>query len=152
MCTHKAPIIVRRRGDERAEAFLLGVMSSIPFDWHMRRWVEITMSFEILTPSPIPLYDPESESCARIVEISGRLAAVDDRYRDWASAVGVETGGVTDQVERGDLIAELDALVALAYDLTREQVEHVFATFHRGWNFGDRLAAVLEHYDTWKGV
>jgi len=152
VCTHKAPIIVRRRGDERAEAFLLGVMSSIPFDWHMRRWVEITMSFEILTPSPIPLYDPESESCARIVEISGRLAAVDDRYRDWASAVGVETGGVTDQVERGDLIAELDALVALAYDLTREQVEHVFATFHRGWNFGDRLAAVLEHYDTWKGV
>lgn len=148
--THKAPVVVRRQGDERAEAFLIGVLSSVPFDWYMRRWVELTLSFELLAPSPVPQYAPGTAMADRIVHIAGRLAAVDQRYADWAVAVGVTPGSVSDPVEKQDLIAELDALVALSYDLTRDQLEHVFATFHRGWNYDDRLAAVLEHYDTWK--
>ena len=39
---HQAPLLVVARVDARAEAFLLGVMSSIPFDWVARRWVELT--------------------------------------------------------------------------------------------------------------
>ncbi len=53
--------------------------------------------------------------------------------------------------EKDDLIAELDALVSLLYGLTEDQVEHVFATFHRGWNYEPRLDAVLKHYREWKG-
>ena len=54
-------------------------------------------------------------------------------------------------VEEDDLIAELDAVVCLLYGLTEDQVEHVFATFHRGWNFESRLQAVFKHYQAWKG-
>lgn len=148
--THKAPVLVRRKGDEKAEAFLIGIMSSIPFDWYMRRWVELTMSFELLNPSPIPEYRPGSALSDRAVHVAGGLAAVDSRYDDWARAVSVEVGQAKTEPVRSDLIAELDALVALLYGLSREQVEHVFATFHRGWDYADRLAAVLEHYDHWK--
>ncbi|MGW9022632.1 Eco57I restriction-modification methylase domain-containing protein, partial [Leucobacter chromiiresistens] len=87
--THKAPVLVRRRGDERSEAALLGIMASIPFDWFMRRWVELTMSYELLNASPVPSIDFTSRLGVRLVEIAGRLAAIDDRYAEWAADVGV---------------------------------------------------------------
>lgn len=147
----KAPVVVQRQGGAAETAALLGVMSSIPFDWYMRRWVEMKLSFELLNPSPVPDIDVSSPLGARLVEISGRLAAVDERFADWASEVGVPTGSVTSSTERDDLIAEVDALVSLLYGLTEDQVEHVFATFHRGWSYEMRLGSVLEHYREWKG-
>ena len=75
----------------------------------------------------------------RVVEIAGRLAAVDPRYADWAAEVGVPVGSVTDQATKDDLIAELDAVVALLYGLDKADVEHIFATFHRGWDYRTRL-------------
>lgn len=53
--------------------------------------------------------------------------------------------------EKDDLIAELDALVSLLYGLSEDQVEHLFATFHRGWKYEPRLEAVIQHYQAWKG-
>ena len=45
--------------------------------------------------------------------------------------------------------AELDAVVALLYGLDGPDVERIFATFHRGWDYRPRLAAVLAHYNRW---
>jgi hypothetical protein len=150
--THKAPLLVRREGDTRAEAALVGIMSSIPFDWYVRRWVEVTMSFELLNPMPVPRPSLDSPIGSRLVTVAGRLAAVDGRCREWAAEVGVEVGTAKDEPVKSDLIAELDALVSLLYGLTEEQVRHIFATFHRGWNYQERLDAVLEHYANWKGA
>lgn len=147
----KAPVLVQRQGGPTAAAALLGIMSSLPFDWYMRRWVEMKMSFELLNPSPVPVVDLGSAPGVRLVDVAGRLAAVDDRFAGWAAEVGVPVGSVKSQVEKDDLIAELDALVSLLYGLTEDQVEHVFATFHRGWNYEPRLDAVLTHYRVWKG-
>ena len=147
----KAPVLVQRQGGARETAALLGVMSSIPFDWYVRRWVEMKMSFELLNPSPVPNIDVTSPLGQRLVAASGRLAAVDDRYADWSAEVGVQVGSVKTPAEKESLIAELDALVSLLYGLTEDQVEHVFATFHRGWNHEARLDAVLTHYREWKG-
>jgi Eco57I restriction-modification methylase len=148
---HQSPLLVRREGDTKAEAFLLGVMCSIPFDWSSRRWVEVHMTYEVLNPLPVPIYDQVSPLVKRVVEISGRLAAVDDRYADWATEVGVKVGSVKTPAEKDELIAELDSLVSLLYGLTEGEVEHVFATFHRGWDYASRLDAVLKHYREWKG-
>lgn len=146
---HQAPLLVRRKGDARSEAFLLGVMSSIPFDWAARRWVELHLTYELLNSLPVPIPDGSPVS-SRVINIAGRLAAVDARYADWASQVGAPVGSVNSAVTKDDLIAELDALVSLLYGLTEDHVEHVFATFHRGWNYEDRLDGVLRHYRTWK--
>ncbi|WP_375399427.1 Eco57I restriction-modification methylase domain-containing protein [uncultured Amnibacterium sp.] len=147
---HTAPILVSRRGGPTAEAFLLGVMSSIVFDWAARRWVELHLTFELLNALPVPHPD-DGRLSRRVIEISGRLAAIDARYQDWADEVGVPVGSVRSPAEKSDLIHELDALVSLLYGLSERQVEHVFATFHRGWDYRPRLDAVLEHYATWKG-
>lgn len=150
--TEMAPVIVRRQGDERAEAFLLGVLSSIPFDWASRRWVELHLKFNVINALAVPEFDTQDARCGRVIELAGRLAAVDGRYREWADEVGVPVGSVTSEAEKEDLVAELDALVSLLYGLERHHVEHVFATFHRGWDYEERLATALRHYDRWKSA
>lgn len=148
---HACPYLLRSAGDERDEAFVLGVMSSIPFDWYARRIVELHLTFELLGSMPIPAGALSDARRARVVEIAGRLAAIDGRYADWADAVGVPLGSVTTEAEKGDLIAELDALVARLYGLDRDDLEHVFETFHRGWDYLPRLDRVLSYFDSIDG-
>jgi hypothetical protein len=147
--TNAAPYLLRRRGSTDDEAYLLGVLSSIPLDWYARRFVELNVNIHILTGFPIPRPDTDDPWRKRLVHVSGRLAAVDGRYTDWAAEAGVPVGSVADQGMKDDLIAELDALVALLYGLNRGDLQHVFATFHRGWNYEPRLTAALAHYDRW---
>jgi hypothetical protein len=149
--TNKAPYLLRVQGTEADEAFVLGVLSSIPLDWYARRFVELGMNFHIFNGLPIP--DPSADDLlrARVVEIAGRLAARDDRFADWAAAVGVPVGSVSAE-EQPDLEAELDALVAHLYGLDRDQVIHIFETFHRGWDYRPRLDAVLGHFDRIAGA
>lgn len=146
---HLAPYLLRRRGDAASEAYLLGILSSIPLDWYARRYVEVHLTAGFLKSFPVPRPPGDDPLRQRVVEIAGRLAAVDQRYAGWASEVGVPVGSVTSQQAKDDLIAELDAVVAHLYGLDRADVEHIFATFHRGWAYQGRLAAVLAHYDRW---
>jgi len=150
---NSAQNIIVHNGGPKEEAFLLGVMSSIPYDWSIRRWVEMNFTFEILYPSRVPHHKIDTPQGKRLIEVSGRLAAIDDRYRQWAGEVGVGVGTVTSDVEKADLIAEIDALVAILFGLTKEQLVHIFDTFHKGWKDVDRLPRlqkVLNHFDNWK--
>lgn len=147
-----APYLVFRQGDATDEAFVLGVLSSIPLDWYVRRIVERNITFDVFNTLPIPRPDRELPLRLRVVEVSGRLAAADHRYKEWAKRVGVDVGSVTDEDTKADLVAELDALVSLLYGLDRAGVEHIFATFHRGWSHQQRLDAVLAHFDAWKAT
>jgi hypothetical protein len=146
---HLAPYLVRNQGSEIDEAFLLGVMSSRPFDWYARRYVELHLTFTLLNGFPVPRPAADDPIRQRVVEISGRLAAVDGRYAEWAAKVGVPVASVTTQAEKDDLIAELDALVGLLYGLDRDQFSHIFETFHVGWDYRPRLEASLAHFDHW---
>jgi hypothetical protein len=147
---HKAPYLLRRSGDESDEAFLLGVLSSIVFDWYARRWVELSMAFYLLAPMPVPRPVQNYPLRERVVDLSGRLAAKDERFSAWAAAVDVPVGSLTDSTDRSAAIAELDALSALLYGLDWDDVVHIFETFHRGWDYTERLAAVQVHFDRWE--
>ena len=152
LTVHNAPLLVTRRGGALAEAAILGVMSSIPFDWAARRWVDRHLTFELLSLLPLPAAPLSHPWMSRVAHIAGRLAAVDDRYRDWAAEVGVDVATVIDESERAELLAELDALVSLLYGLTEDEVDHIFTSFHRGADYGTRLAAVREQYGRWEEV
>lgn len=144
--TNKAPYLVWPVGDERDEAYLLGVLCSMPLDWYARRVVEISVNFHIFNGLPVPRPDRDHPLRHRIEQIAGRLAAVDHRYSDWASEVGVPVGSVTSDEDRSDLIAELDAAVALLYDLDASDLRVIYTTFHEGADYSGRLAAVLDHH------
>ena len=107
------------------------------------------MSFTLLNGFPVPRPDSDDPLRLRVVEIAGRLAAVDDRFTVWAAEIGVPVGSVTTHAQKDDLIAELDALVGLLYGLDRAQFSHIFETFHVGWDYRPRLNASLAHFDSW---
>ena len=145
--TNKAPYLLRIGGNARSEAFVVGILSSIALDWYARRYVELGMNFHIFNGLPVPKINDDDVLCTRLVENSGRLAAIDERFTDWAKEIGVKVGSVKSETEKDLLIAENDALVAHMYGLTRAQLEHVFKTFHRGWDYAPRLEKVLSFYD-----
>ena len=145
--THKAPYLLFPKGTPRDEAYLLGILSSMILDWYARRVVEISLTFHLLNNFPIPDVAVDEDSVARrVVEIAGRLAAVDERYSEWAAEVGVPVGSVTDEATKQDLICELDACVAHLYGLDEADLAVVYETFHEGAGYSERHHAVLAHF------
>ena len=142
------PFLLWEEGDERDEAYLIGVLSSIPLDWFSRRFVEKHLDYYIFNGLPIPRPKEDSQLRRRVIELSGRLAAVDDRYADWADAVGVDYGPLNEDAKQ-EKIYELDAVVAHLYGLSRDHVEVIFETFHDGWDYEERLERVLDYYADW---
>ena len=147
--TNKGPYFLWPRGDESDQAFLLGVLCSIPLDWYARRFVELNVNFFIINPFPVPRPPRNDPRWQRVVELAGRLACPDDRFAGWAEAVGVACGPL-EADEKRDMVHELDAVVARLYGLDEAQLTHVFETFHEGWDHRDRLDAVLRHHLAWR--
>jgi hypothetical protein len=147
--TNKAPYLLWPRGDEKDQAYLLGVLCSIPLDWYARRFVETNLNYFIFNPLPIPRPDRRNVLWGRTVELAGRLAAPDKRFADWAKKVGVKCGRIPAD-EKQDMIAELDAVVARLYGLSKTQLVHIFETFHEGWDYESHLKVVLKHFANWR--
>jgi len=145
-----APYLLRMTGTEKDEAYVLGFLSSIFLDWYARRYVELALNFHIFEGIPIPRLDLDDPLRERIINISGRLASCDKRFEAWSQAVGVEYG-VIDASKKAQLISELNGLIARAYGLDRKQIEIVFSTFHRGWDYREELLMTLNAFDDFEG-
>ena len=145
-----APSLLWPKGTARDEAYLLGVLCSMILDWYARRVVEMHVKFNTMNSFPVPNCDVSGDMvAARVVEIAGRLAAVDDRFSGWAAEVGVPVGSARDEATRQDLIHELDACVALLYGLDESDLAVIHDTFHEGADYSERHLAVLEHFRRW---
>jgi len=119
------------------------------------------LTFYVLTAFPIPRPGRESRLWQRVVELAGRLAAVDKRLARWAKQVGVACGPI-DQPTWWDMICELDAVVAHLYGLEEKHLIHIFETFHTGWepgqtadhptlgDYASRLERTLEWFRHWE--
>jgi hypothetical protein len=148
--TNKGPYFLWPRGDERDQAYLLGVLSSIPLDWYSRRFVEVNVNFFIINPFPVPRPTRENAGWQRVVELAGRLACPDGRFAAWAEAVGVDCGPLAVE-EKANMINELDAVIAQLYGLSEPQLVNIFETFQENWDYSDRLNGVLQYYHAWAG-
>ncbi len=143
--THKGPYFLWPCGDAQDQAFLLGLLSSIPLDWYARRFVEVNVTYFTLNPFPVPRSSRDDAGWQHVVALAGRLACPDDRFAAWAEAVGVGCGPLAAD-EKDDMIHELDAVAARLYGLNEAQLVHIFETFHEGWDYSARLDAVLRHF------
>jgi len=146
--TNKGPYLLWPHGEPSDEAYVLGVLSSMVLDWYARRVVELSLNFHILNSFPLPDPGPSHSVRDRVVEVAGRLAAVDERFAEWAAEVGVSVGSANDEATKQDLIHELDACVAHLYGLEEDDLEVIYTTFDekRPDRYRDRLAAVLDHF------
>ena len=124
--TNKAPYLIFAEWGALAQANVLGIMNSLPFDWMSRRYVETNLNYFILNMLTFPLSD--DTSWQQIGKLATRLSCVDDRFADFAAEAGVECGPLTG-AQRNDARAEIDALVARAYDLTEDELRFIFTDF-----------------------
>jgi hypothetical protein len=143
--THLDPYLLWPAGDERDEAYLLGVLCSMPLDWYARRTVENHVSYSCLNALPIPDTSTRHGLGSHLGRIAGRLSASDDRFESWAREVGVPVGSVT-EAEKPELLAELDAAVAHLYGLDEGDLRVLYDTFLEGADYSAHFERVLAHY------
>ena len=149
-CQSTAPSFLFPRGDEFDQTYLLGILCSRPLDWFARRVVELHMTLNIINSLPIPRPQADHPLRLRLIELAGTLACRDARLKAWAKTIGVKYAKEISSIEEQDLIAEIDAVAAHLYDLSREQLTHIFETFQESWKYKDSLAKTLAHYERWK--
>ena len=124
--TNTAPYLIFNGWSLAAQAYVLGVMNSVPFDWLARRYVETHVNFFLLKILTFPCL--ENTPWQRIGKLAARLSCVDDRFSEFANESGVECGPLTD-AESAAMRAEIDALVAHAYDLSADELRFIFTDF-----------------------
>ena len=146
---NQAPYLLWPRGDKKDQAFLLGVLCSIPLDWYARCCVETHVNYFVFNPFPIPRPRRDDARWQRVVALAGRLACPDERFAAWAEATAVDCGPLAAD-EKQDMIHELDAVAAHLYALKEAQLVHIFNTFHKGWDCQGRLEGVQRHFQAWK--
>lgn len=127
--TNTAPYLVFPTGGEIEEAFILGVLNSLPFDWQCRRFVETHMNFFVLNLQRFPPH--EKVPFEEIANRAARLSCIDERFADFATATAVDFDPLADE-ERLQLRAEIDALVGHAYGLEEDDWRIVFSDFTTG--------------------
>ena len=118
-------------------------------DWYAKRFVEIHVNYFIFNPLPIPRPSRNTPLWNKVVELAGRLACPDKRFAEWATAIGVDYGPLESE-KKEEIIYELDAIVSHLYNLSESQVIHIFKTFHKNWNYNNRLNKVLKYYKLWE--
>jgi hypothetical protein len=147
--TQTAPWLLWHDGyaDATREAQLLAFMSSLVADWWMRRFVEGHVDQEAFNSLRVPRVTVGDRRLhARLVSLSARLSVqADERFEEWGAALDVAPS-ILPPAERDDHIAEVDAIVALLYDLSEHDLTHVFETFHEGWDCSARLDATRRHF------
>jgi hypothetical protein len=144
--TNQACYLLWPDGDEIDQAFLLGVLSSIPLDWCARSVVETHVNFHLLNTFPVPRLNRNSELHRLVTTTVARLVGADERFDEWTGKVDPSAVPAESEGDRADLIALLDAAVGRAYGLSQQDLRVVFETFHSGWNHAERLDRVLSHY------
>lgn len=123
---NSAPYLGFLEDEPIREAACLALMNSVPFDWQSRRFVETHLNFFVLELLKVPSLTEEMVKELGIR--AARLSAVDDRFADFADACGVKVGTLGPE-EGLRLRAEIDALVAKAWDLDADDLKLMFEDF-----------------------
>lgn len=115
---------------------LIAVANSYPFDWIVRQLVAANVTFNFLDTVPVPRLDDLRLFIAhQALRLSAQQAGYAPLWREQLGEAWREAGtAFTWPVLSGDAArwavrATIDAVVAHAYGLTRDQYAHVLSTF-----------------------
>ena len=92
------------------------------------------MNKKFLLPLRIPRLTESDPYFTELVEKSALLTCIGKEFNKLADKIGVPRGGVKNTEKRWQLQAEIDAIVAYVYGLTKEEYEHILETFTTGNN------------------
>ena len=113
-------------GGGLVQAFVLGVLNSLSFDWQARRLAETTAGFPELDAIRFP--PVETSPWAQIGQLAARLSCVDERFLGFALETGVVCGPLDTGYASG-MRARIDALVAHSYGMGEADLQALFDDF-----------------------
>uniref|UniRef100_UPI00261E8EB0 hypothetical protein n=1 Tax=Thermococcus sp. TaxID=35749 RepID=UPI00261E8EB0 len=81
----------------------------------------------------LPIPEPKPETKARIVELAFKLLYRKGHYDDMAKELGIRTSEITDEDERREIRAELEAIIARdVFGPDKREMEYILSTFIYG--------------------
>lgn len=134
-CNHKLPtgIILKQDAshDYISELAVCVMMNSFVVDYSLRLRVNTNLTFFFVYQTPVPRLKEGDQFFEAIVDRAAKLICTTPEFDDLAREVGLgsHAAGVTNEVERGRLRAELDGMVAHLYGLTEEEFAYILGTF-----------------------
>ena len=128
----------------------LGLLNSIPFDYLMRTKVDTHIVKYKFEESQIPRLTEGDDWFHYIAERAARLNCYGEDFTEMRERLG-DIEPATDEKERHQIQAEIDAASFHAYGLNRRDVEFILDDFHRVSNprtmAEDYFDMVFEEYD-----
>ena len=111
--------------------FLQTVLNSFSLDFHLRRMVSANINMFYIYQLPAPRLAEGDSAFHSIVDRAAKLICTTPEFDDLAKEVGLGShkNGVTKEVERNCIRAELDGLIAHLYGLTEEEFAYILTTF-----------------------
>jgi hypothetical protein len=135
-CSHPLPYItITVKGKSLSsyleQIFFCAVMNSFTVDYVFRQRVTTHVTFFTVNNISVPRLTRENIIFQRIVERAAKLICTTPEFDDLAAEVGLgsHTNGITDEVQRAQLRAELDGIIAHLYHLTETEFAHILQTF-----------------------
>jgi hypothetical protein len=111
--------------------FVEALLNSYSLDFYLRQMVTANINMFYIYQLPVPRLTEKDPAFRPIVERAARLICTTPEFDDLAKEVGIGSHkqGVTNEVDRRRLRAELDGLIAHLYGLTEEEFAYILTTF-----------------------
>jgi len=111
--------------------YITSILNSFTLDFSLRQRVSANLTMFYIYQLPIPRLTKKDPSFKPIIDRAASLVCTTPEFDDLAKEVGLDShkNGVTDDVERNRIRAELDGLIAHLYGLTEEEFAYILTTF-----------------------
>ena len=110
---------------------VVSLLSSFVCDWFIRQQILTNLTMFYIYQLPVPRLTEKDPYFSEIVERAAKLICTTPEYDELAREVGLGSheNGVTEEIARGKIRAELDGIVAHLYGLTEAEFSHILSTF-----------------------
>jgi hypothetical protein len=111
--------------------FVTSILNSYCYDFALRWQVSANLNMFYIYQTPVPRLTKADRAFQPIVDRAAKLICTTPEFDDLAAEVGLgsHTNGVTDEIARAKLRAELDGIIAHLYHLTETEFAHILSTF-----------------------
>lgn len=138
-----------KRLDGPTRLFICSILNSLLIDYSLRKNVSNHLSFFYVYNLPIPRLREGDAWFGELVSRAAKLICTtrefDALWQEVMKTPWTPTCGITDEVERNVLRAEIDAIVAKIYGLTEEEFTYILSTFPLVAT--DQKQAILNEFD-----
>jgi Alw26I/Eco31I/Esp3I family type II restriction m6 adenine DNA methyltransferase len=129
-CGNSLNVATPKQGN-KVTLFICAVLNGFCVDFALRQMVSANINMFYIYQLPVPRLIEGDKYFNEIVERAAKLICTTPEFDELAQEIGLGSHkqGVTNEVERGKLRAELDGMIAHLYGLTEEEFAYILTTF-----------------------